>query len=88
MTKNQKARKRANRSLKRQQQYRDRKAKEHEEFLARQAENDRMMFERLSMMMEDGITSDPTPYYAVKYADGRIPECDRVYMQGVHYGHR
>lgn len=29
---------------------------------------------------------DLTPYYAMKYMNGRIPEEDRIYVEGVHYG--
>ena len=29
---------------------------------------------------------DLTPYFAIKYMNSRIPEADRIYMEGVHYG--
>ena len=29
---------------------------------------------------------DLTPYFAFKYMNSRIPEADRIYMEGVHYG--
>ncbi len=29
---------------------------------------------------------DLTAYFAIKYMDSRIPEADRIYVEGVHYG--
>ena len=76
------AKQRANRRIKRQAEHQQRMAECHEKVMAQAAEYDRKMFECISMKVEHGKHSDPTPYYAVLYAESRIPECDRIYVRG------
>ena len=58
--------KRANRRKKRQAEHQQRMAERHERISAQIAERDRKMFNRISIKVENGDHTDPTPFYAMK----------------------